>query len=215
MGSSTQRGLCIIWRDLFGIFQKGIHSAPSTCITLVSKPDPTFSPPDGNAVRPFSGSSFACISFDVWGQIQGNKPHQSHIVDPGWLCRKKVPSEEPVFRLAGMELLKIDTPVYHISRYLPAVRQSTAPFSFVMCLTLPYARRILALVLIFEADGMLGAAPHSDDDDDDDEDGTGKLSPFDLCMARSAPRPPALIRLISCRARSAWTLSALVTDTYM
>lgn len=102
-------------------------------------------------------------------------------------CRKKVPSEEPAFRLAGMELLKIDTPVYHISRYLPAVRQSTAPFSFVMCLTLPYARRILALVIIFEADGMLGAAAPSDDDDEDDEE---KLSPFDLCMARFPPPPP-------------------------
>ena len=94
-----------------------------------------------------------------------------------------MPSEDPVFRLAGMELLKIDTPVYHISRYLPAVRQSTAPFSFVMCLTLPYARRLLALVIIFEADGMLGAAPPSDDDDEDDGE---KLCPFDLCMARSA-----------------------------
>ena len=108
-----------------------------------------------------------------------------------------------MFRLAGMELLKIDTPVYHISRYLPAVRQSTAPFSFVMCLTLPYARRILALVLIFEADGMLGAAPHSDDDDDDDEDGPGKLSPFDLCMARSAPRPPPAL-ILSVRQRPPW-----------
>lgn len=101
-------------------------------------------------------------------------------------CRKKVPSEEPAFRLAGVELVKTDTPVYHISRYIPAVRQSTAPFSFVLCLTLPYARRILSLVLIFEADDMLCSAPQSDDDDEDedDNDSGGNFSPFNLCVAR-------------------------------
>eukprot|EP00892_Ulva_mutabilis_P002877 jgi/Ulvmu1/12590/UM092_0020.1 len=129
--------------------------------------------------------------------------------------RKKVPSEEPAFRLAGMELVKTDAPVYHISRYIPAVRQSTAPFSFVLCFTLPYARRILSLVLIFEADGMLGAAPQSDEDDDEDED--GKLSPFDLCMARfladKGPLRDAKLKLIPSLAQGSWVVRQAVGQT--
>jgi hypothetical protein len=100
------------------------------------------------------------------------------------LCRKKIPSEEPVFRLVGVELVKTQAPVYHVSRYLPAVRQSTAPFSFVLSFTLPYKGRILGMVLIFEADEGYGAVSQKGGSSDEDSEEDEGLSPFDLCMAR-------------------------------
>jgi hypothetical protein len=113
--------------------------------------------------------------------------------------RRKIPSEGPVFRLSGVELVKMTKPVYHVSRFLPIVRRSVAPFTFVLCFTLPFKGRILGLVLIFEADRLLssgsgsclgssGASDEADgqDDDEDEDEDDQKLSPFDLCMARRA-----------------------------
>lgn len=107
-------------------------------------------------------------------------------------CRKKFPSEEPLFRLVAVDLVKTDAAVYHISRYLPLVRKSSAPFSFVLCFTLPYARRILSMVLIFEADeayGGVGQQRGNSSDDDDSEEDESQLSPFDLCLARCVHLP--------------------------
>ena len=102
-------------------------------------------------------------------------------------CRKKIPTEEPLFRLVAVDLVKSDEPVYHISRYLPVVRKSSAPFSFVLSFTLPYARRILGLVLIFEADEAYGGVgQHRGTSSDEDSEDESQLSPSDLCLARCA-----------------------------
>lgn len=77
--------------------------------------------------------------------------------------------------------------VYHVSRYLPIVRHSTAPFNFVMCLTLPYSGQTLGLVLVFSADAIPSpiSAGASDDSADDEV-----LPPFDLNLARYAALLP-------------------------
>lgn len=102
------------------------------------------------------------------------------------LYRKKIPTEEPLFRLVAVDLVKTDAPIYHISRYLPVVRQSTAPFSFVLSFTLPHGGRILGLVLIFEADEAYGGVGQNKggSSDEDSEEDEGQLAPYDLCLAR-------------------------------
>jgi Protein ENHANCED DISEASE RESISTANCE 2, C-terminal len=139
------------------------------------------------------------------------------------VCRKKVPSEPPVFELAGVELMRSNAAVYHISRYLPIVRRSTAAFTFVLCFTLPFKGKVQSLVVVLEARGLetsagwasrrSGGAPpghatsgarggaadgsgDGDDDEDDDEDDE-RLVPVDLCLARCAGRPSscAMVRL--------------------
>lgn len=91
----------------------------------------------------------------------------------------------------AVDLVKTDAPVYHISRFLPVVRQSSAPFSFVLSFTLPYARRILGMVLIFEADEAYGGGgQHRGTSSDEDSEDESQLSPFDLCLARCASRSP-------------------------
>jgi hypothetical protein len=109
---------------------------------------------------------------------------ESHTSSVSNACRKKIPSEEPVFHLAAVELVKTDTPIYHISRYLPLVRRSSAPFSFVLSFTLPYARKILTMVLIFEADEAYGGAGQKGTSSDEDSEDDSQLSPFDVCLAR-------------------------------
>jgi hypothetical protein len=107
-------------------------------------------------------------------------------------CRVKVASEPQRYRLAGMELVRMDSPIFDIARFLKGTTSSAAAFTFVVCFTLPHQGSILHLVLLFATDARpvklcdLEAA----------------ASPFDRCMARHDHHLfPLLfnIPIISCR----------------
>ena len=63
--------------------------------------------------------------------------------------RKKVPSQEPAFQLAAVELCSTPGTVQHISQYLPAVMHSRAAFLMPMHFSLPYAGKNYHLVCVF------------------------------------------------------------------
>lgn len=125
--------------------------------------------------------------------------------------KKKLASLEPMFRLQGLELVKMKETVYHVSRYLPIVRRSTAPFNFVLCFTLPWGGNILALVMVFEAD--TGPLPHSEPCADDQD----ALCPFDLNLARFLAGSNALrdskLKLIPSLAEGSWIVRQAVGQT--
>ena len=66
--------------------------------------------------------------------------------------KRKQPSAEPAFRLKAMEAITTDAPVTHISPFLPVVAHSRAAFLLPVHFTLPYAGRLMHLVIVFEAD---------------------------------------------------------------
>jgi hypothetical protein len=63
--------------------------------------------------------------------------------------RQKFPSAEPAFKLAGVELCSTDSPVLHISQYLPVVMYSSSAFLMPIHFTLPYNGKIMHLVCVF------------------------------------------------------------------
>lgn len=65
--------------------------------------------------------------------------------------RKKVPAQPPILNLSAVELVRMAENTPHISQYLPCVRNSDAPFSLVVALTIPWGAQTLMLVLVFEA----------------------------------------------------------------
>jgi hypothetical protein len=123
-----------------------------------------------------------------------------------------VPSEEPAFRLAGVELVKVAAPVPHIARFLPIVRLSSDAFHFVLCFMLPYKTRFLQLALVFATDsepvrlsaelgGEGGGAERATLEGGQDATLTAwhlsaqpPLSPFEANMARHAPLPAMVAR---------------------
>ena len=88
-----------------------------------------------------------------------------------------------MFSLQGVELVKMPATMYHVSRYLPAVRHSTAPFNFVLCFQLPFGGQVIGLALIFAATYLPNANAEGLQDEfmQDDKE---MLEPFDLNMAR-------------------------------
>lgn len=51
--------------------------------------------------------------------------------------RKKFPALPPVFKLLSTDLVDVDEPLGHVARFLPSIKYSPAPFTFVFNLMLP------------------------------------------------------------------------------
>lgn len=103
--------------------------------------------------------------------------HRFKVRGPRYLTdKRKQPSAQPAFRLKAMEALTTDSPVAHISPYLPVVAHSPAPFLLPIHFTLPHGGRPTHLVLVFEAD----ADPTADEGGTGVADGDG---PFARALA--------------------------------
>ncbi|GBF87676.1 hypothetical protein Rsub_00387 [Raphidocelis subcapitata] len=67
--------------------------------------------------------------------------------------RAKVAAGPPEFQLAAVEIATTPTAVHHLSRFLPSVRCSGAPFTFVVNMMVPSAHEVLHVVMIFRSSG--------------------------------------------------------------
>eukprot|EP00884_Botryococcus_braunii_P002944 jgi/Botrbrau1/12650/Bobra.67_1s0016.1 len=65
--------------------------------------------------------------------------------------RKKIIADEPLFELASVDLVDLPKPMLHLAPHLPSVRDSKAPFLFVVQLMVPGPPH-QALVISWEAD---------------------------------------------------------------
>ncbi|KAK9791394.1 hypothetical protein WJX73_002054 [Symbiochloris irregularis] len=90
----------------------------------------------------------------------------------------KVLSEEPLFALASVDLCEVDAACPNIARFLPSIRDSTAPFTFVVQIMIP-SNPLLSLTFAW-------AATHaaSDSFTQSDADHHDVSSAFDLSLAR-------------------------------
>lgn len=83
-------------------------------------------------------------------------------------------SEEPLLQLASVDLLALDAPTPHIARFLPWVKDSTAPFTFLVQIMVPGSTPI-ALCIAWAAQ----TPPESPDS----HQGMSQ-APIDLSLAR-------------------------------
>ncbi|EIE22257.1 DUF1336-domain-containing protein [Coccomyxa subellipsoidea C-169] len=111
--------------------------------------------------------------------------------------KKKVLADDPLFALAAVDLLEMETPTFHIARYLPSLKKSKAPFTFIVNIMVPSAQPF-SLVMSWAADadqsgssGLSslptprgGSGPGSLDEGSDNGRASDPDSPFDLSLAR-------------------------------
>ncbi|KAK9823769.1 hypothetical protein WJX72_005371 [[Myrmecia] bisecta] len=142
--------------------------------------------------------------------------------------KKKADAEEPVFGLASVDLVDTDAPTFHIAQHLPSIRNSKAPFTFVVQLMVP-GPPYLSLTMAWAADHdpcMSGkpqtpntaGSVNSTEVDSDDELGR---APFDLCLARflagddaaSEARRHRTFKLIPSVVKGSWVIKQSVGNT--
>eukprot|EP00891_Asterochloris_glomerata_P006240 jgi/Astpho2/6240/fgenesh1_pg.00088_%23_51_t len=103
--------------------------------------------------------------------------------------KKKVMAEEPVFGLASVDLVELDAPTLHVAQHLPSIKNSKAPFTFVLQLMVPgppYLSLTMAWAAEYDPSAALNDAgtPKSPEGPDGESDSELTQSPFDLCLAR-------------------------------
>ena len=96
---------------------------------------------------------------------------------PSGACEQEL-SEEPLLQLASVDLLALDAPTPHIARFLPWVKDSAAPFTFLVQIMVPGSTPI-ALCIAWAAQ----APPDSPDSHQ-----SMPQAPIDLSLARWAPK---------------------------
>jgi hypothetical protein len=71
---------------------------------------------------------------------------------PAYLAdHRKVEAGDTVFALASVDLVEVDAPTFDVSRFLPSIRDSASPFTFVVNLMIPGARPY-SVVIAWAAD---------------------------------------------------------------
>ncbi|KAI8464874.1 MAG: hypothetical protein J3K34DRAFT_525818 [Monoraphidium minutum] len=124
---------------------------------------------------------------------------------------KKVTAGTPVFSLVGVELFETDGCLQHISRYLPSVRRSPAPFLFVFHLSVP-GPPTLSLVFVYAS----GAHPEALSAPPEDPD-EGDWEPFDWLMYRfikgTDEDRAGLFKMIPHIAEGSWVIRSAVGTT--
>jgi hypothetical protein len=69
----------------------------------------------------FAGSLSSCYYTIHWGEC--NVVWRAQLRGPNYLHdKKKVLADEPLFALAAVDLLEMDTPTFHIARFLPSLK---------------------------------------------------------------------------------------------
>lgn len=144
--------------------------------------------------------------------------------------KKKIPAAEPVFSLAATDLLQVDKPTPHIARYLPSLRHSSAPFTFIM--QIMFGHPSLSLTFSWAAPAQEGLMPNpslsspsgSSTDGDaplDEAELLGK--PFELTLTRflaggtndaeANKRRDGTLKLIPRISQGAWFVKQAVGTT--
>lgn len=86
------------------------------------------------------------VPVDVWGTLGSCPPqywapitaHGLRIRGPHYLVdKKKVEASAPLLHLSAADLVNVEEPLWHISRYLPSVQHATAPFQLVLNIMYP------------------------------------------------------------------------------
>ncbi|DBA89089.1 hypothetical protein WJX77_009682 [Trebouxia sp. C0004] len=146
--------------------------------------------------------------------------------------KKKIEADEPVFGLASVDLVEVEAPTWHIAQHLPAIRDSKAPFTFVVQLMVP-GPPFLSLTMAWAADydpskPMSSDTPQSQTDgspvfsgNDADSDSELVKSPFDLCLARflagddkeAEQRRSCMFKLIPSVVKGSWVIKQAVGNT--
>ncbi|KAL0043136.1 hypothetical protein WJX79_010214 [Trebouxia sp. C0005] len=146
--------------------------------------------------------------------------------------KKKIEADEPVFGLASVDLVEVEAPTWHIAQHLPAIRDSKAPFTFVVQLMVP-GPPFLSLTMAWAADydpskPTSSETPQSQTDgsptfsgNDADSDSELVKSPFDLCLARflagddkeAEQRRSCMFKLIPSVVKGSWVIKQAVGNT--
>jgi hypothetical protein len=144
---------------------------------------------------------------------------------------KKAAAGDPVFELASMDLVETDAPCFHIARFLPSIKHSRAPFTFVVQIMVPQSPP-LSLTAAWAADvnpdgagkagstaGSEATSPGGDGDSDTEAE---KASPFDIALARfvaggddaeSTEKRNAAFKLIPKIVKGSWLVKQSVGET--
>ncbi|MEW5301210.1 MAG: hypothetical protein WDW36_004084 [Sanguina aurantia] len=127
--------------------------------------------------------------------------------------RKKIPAGEPQFILASMDMVELPGPVEHVARFIPAVRQSGAPFSLIIHLIIP-GTPMLGIVATYvneQHPDSLGPPPKNPMGQDHD------WQPFDFCLHKFMTSSDAvrntMIKLIPHIADGSWVIKQAVGTT--
>ncbi|KAL3141693.1 hypothetical protein ABBQ32_004380 [Trebouxia sp. C0010 RCD-2024] len=146
--------------------------------------------------------------------------------------KKKMEADEPVFGLASVDLVEVEAPTWHIAEHLPSIRDSKAPFTFVVQLMVP-GPPFLSLTMAWAADydpskRPATDSPHSPDGSrssfaahDYDSDSELIKSSFDLCLARflagddkeAEQRRSCMFKLIPSVVKGSWVIKQAVGNT--
>ncbi|GMH36538.1 hypothetical protein BSKO_04406 [Bryopsis sp. KO-2023] len=99
--------------------------------------------------------------------------------------RKKILAPEPEFDLKSVDLVKLDKPTPHVSRYLESVRCSTAGFTYVVQIMVPGPPH-LGLVMAWSSkdDASMNRNETSSDGSPIDSGLDSELTPFEVALMR-------------------------------
>ena len=172
-------------RDLSGLRTSSSHQSDAQRDSTSAQPFPlqleTSTPPElrsTGTLDPVYWMSPGAAGFRVRGP--------NYLVD-----KKKIPAEEPVFKLASVDLVKLDQPTPNIAQHLYSVQNSTSAFSFVVQIMVPGPPH-LALVLTWgskDDSHNRESASMSLDDAECITDPEPELPPFDFALAKCLPLP--------------------------
>jgi hypothetical protein len=145
--------------------------------------------------------------------------------------KKKVLADEPIFALASVDLVEVDQPTFNIGQHLPAIRDSQAPFTFVVQLMVPgppYLSLTMAWAADYDPCAMTPSHTHHlhghgspRPSGHEDSDSELKSSPFDLCLARflagddaeAVARRHRGFKLIPSVVKGSWVIKQSVGNT--
>lgn len=122
----------------------GPGEAPASS-SAAPTPQPPAAPRWGGTMPPSMWSSPGAAGFKVRG--------------PAYLTdHRKVEAGDTVFALASVDLVELDAPTFNVARFLPSIRDSPSPFTFVVNLMIPGARPY-SVAIAWAADRAFGAPP--------------------------------------------------------
>jgi len=151
------------------------------------------------------------LDMSYWSRLHvPGQPNVFRVRGPGYLRdRVKQPAGNSVFWVASMDMVTHDKPIEHIARFLPSIRRSDAPFSFVVNLIVP-GTPVLFIVFTFASDTHpddLGPPP-------DPASKGHRWTPFDFILHRflhaSVAERSGILKIIPHIAEGSWLIQQSV-----
>lgn len=119
-------------------------AAAAASVAAASHPPPS-TPADLSTMPPAMWSCPGAAGFKVRGP--------TYLAD-----HRKVEAGDTVFALASVDLVELDAPAFNVARFLPAIRDSASPFTFVVNLMIP-GPRPYSVAIAWAADRAFVAPP--------------------------------------------------------